>query len=332
MGTPVCTAKRPRRRVYRILGPLLGLLLASCVEPYSGSRIQANLSLEGDLGHEFLVLPTPGRRHGDQGYFSHYELHAAIGGHGLVRLASFIIQPVIRVDHPCLQFLPDTLCVPSEEYPCDPYVNMKRYRLLELVYGVVSPGVTRPTGDASAMHSHDHVPGYDFTTWPDPLFYDPYETASASKLARGNLYQDRVEEFCAHCLPEGYYVGNPYLLTQPRGGALHGVVDGPDPRTGAAVGGFVLMVPGQLDKATALFLYREPDPSRLSRENRWRTDLPPGPGSQLLLAGHADGTLGSIRDGEVRGVRTVRMRSPYALPLYLDMTIFTGIDTDPIGL
>jgi hypothetical protein len=302
-----------------------------CVDTYDGTRLQGNLWIGTGLERSFLVLPTPGRRPGDEGYFSHYELHAEIAGQGYVRLTNFLIQPALHIDNPCLQFTPDDFCVPAE-HECDQYANMARYEYLKDIFAIVSPGETFPTYDASNPYDFDHVPSYDFMSWPEYLFVDPLETSAATKLARSNLVPDEVETFCQWCLPPGFYLGNPRLLTNPLHGDLHGVVDGPDPRTGAMVGGFTLLVPGKLDRMTELWVVREPDPSRLAPENIDRTDLLPSPGSQLLLIARSDGSLGYIRDDMYRGVTTVFLESPYLLPVFMHLVIFGDIEEDPIGI
>jgi hypothetical protein len=313
---------------------VVAVLLASgigCVDTFDDTRIQGNLWVGTGLDRRFLVLPTPGRRPGDVGYFSHYEVHAEIEGMGYVRLANFLIQPALHADNPCLQFTPDDFCVPAE-YECDPWVNMVRYEYLEDIFAVISPGETFPTYAPGNPYEFDHRPGYDFMSWPDHLFVDPLETNPASKLARSNLWPDEVQEFCEYCLPPGFYLGNPRLLTSPLHGELFGVVDGRDPRTGATVGGFALLVPGKLDRMTALLVLREPDPSRLAPENIQRQDLPPSGGSQIFLIARSDESLGYIRDDMYRGVTTARLENPYSLPVFMDVVIFGDIDEDPIGI
>jgi hypothetical protein len=98
------------------------------------------------------------------------------------------------------------------------------------------------------------------------------------------------------------------------------------------VGGFALLVPGKLDRMTALLVLREPDPSRLAPENIQRQDLPPSGGSQIFLIARSDESLGYIRDDMYRGVTTARLENPYSLPVFMDVVIFGDIDEDPIGI
>lgn len=320
-----------KRRALAVILVVGCLGQGACVDTYSDTRLQLNLWTGTGVDRRFLTLPTPGKRPGDEGYYSHYELHARLGARGLVRLTSFVIQPALRTDNPCLQFLPDTLCVDAE-YACDPYINLARYQYLESIYAVISPDETRAVDDPGNPYGFDHVPGYDYQSWPWHLFVDAGLTDPASKLARENLVPREVEDFCNWCLPAGYYVPNPKLLTMPVHGELYGVVDGPDPRTGAQVGGVTLWVPGKLRDLTELLVVRERDPGRLSPQNLLRTDLLPGADSQVFLVARRDESVGYIREGEYRGVVTVFLENPYTLPIYLHGTIFVDMDEDPVGI
>jgi len=305
--------------------------LMSCVDSFDDTRVQANLWVGTGYERRFLVLPTPGLRPGDEGYFSHYEIHAEIDGEGFVRLFNFQIQPALHIDSPCLQFTPDESCV-SAEYECAPYANMTRFGYLGDIFTVVSASETFPTYDASAPYGFDHLPGYDFMTWPDHLFVDPLETNPATKLDRSNLVQEEVETFCQWCLPNGYYLGNLRLMTDPVHGELYGVVDGPDPRHGLMLGGITLFLPGKLDRMTEFLVIREPDPSRLAPENIAREDLRPSADSQIFLVGRSDESIGYIRDNVYRGVTTVLLENPYSLSVFMHVVVFDDIDEDPIGI
>jgi len=220
---------------------VLGLLFGGCVITYNGSRLEMNLSLGTGMQTSDIVVPTPGKRPGDAGYFSHYELFANIEDSGLVRLGVFLVRPVFATDNPCVQFLPDTFCRPGGQ-ACPEYINPERFSVLEQIYGVVSAPTAATTEDASNPYGYDFSVGFDFMQWPDDLFQDPSLQDPAEKLARANLKQDAVEQFCSN-LPPGYYVGNPALLAQPLHGDLFGPVDGADPRTGIQLGGITPLAP-----------------------------------------------------------------------------------------
>lgn len=300
---------------------------AGCVDTYSGTRLEANLSVDPGFPRDFLVLPTPGRSQGDPGYYSHYEIFARIDGAGWVRLQAFLIRPAIEVDSPCQKFVPEEYCIDVPELPCDPFMNPERFRRVEQILGVISVAAT----EAADGTGYDHVPGWDYAAWPDSLFVDPTMADSALKLARENLVQSAVEAFCRD-LPHDTYLGNGAQLTFPFSGRLMGVVDGPDPRTGSTIGGFSLNLPGKLKGMTELLLTREKDPARLSPELRNRRDLPPGEGGQVLLVGQKGGPLGHIRDDVYRGVVSVQLESPYHLPIHMHVIVFEDIDEDPIKL
>lgn len=337
LSHPVCprpVAVARSRGGWRLGAATLGLaaLLAAgsgagCVDTYSGTRLEANLSVDPGFPRSFLVVPTPGLRPGDPGYFSHYELFARIDGGGWVRLTAFLIRPVIEVDSPCQKFVPEEYCLDVPNMPCDSWMNPERYRALEGILGVVSLAST----EAADGTAYDHVPGWDYTAWPDDLFLDAGVTNPASKLARANLDKDAVRAFCAG-LPEGTYLGNGSQLTFPFHGTLYGAVDGPDPRTGSTIGGISLNLPGKLKGMTELLITREPDPARVSAEQRDRRDLAPGVGSRVFLIGQQDGDFGSIRRDEYRGVTSVQMESPYFLPIHMHVIVFEDIDEDPIEL
>ena len=341
-----------QRRMFFVLAASLTLAVG-CSKPFSGSRLEATLDPGAGVDPASLVVPTPGKHPGEPGYFSHYELYAEIGGWGVTRLAVFLVQPAIRVEHPCLQFLEDrfrTLEVPDAtamapacpdgpDRPDSPtvadralYINMERFAQLETIYAVVSTAPTRPTQDASGNEIYDHWPGYDFTDewgWPPELFYSPHEEDPAKKLDWCNLKKDKVEQYCAS-LPEGYYVGNPIQLTFARNGRFYGTLSGVDPRTGGPIGGISLAVDQRLDDITGLFLVKEPDPSRISEENI-DEDLPPDPNGFVILAATRSG-LGRINRNRYRGVIHVTMVSPYGATLRMEVAVFTNLDEDPIGI
>lgn len=307
------------------------VFLCGCVENYSDTRIQANLWIGAGITRDYLVLPTPGLRPGEPGYFSHYELHAKFEGGGMVRLVSFLIQPLVHLDSPCYRFIADPFCIDSEEFPCLDYLVMDRFAFLEEIFGVISPGLTRPSADPNNPYGYEHMPGYNFMDWPNHLFVDPYEWAPGPKLARENLIREAVEEFCAYCLPKGYYLGNPIEFTLPYKGELFGTVDGPDPRNASAQGGFTIWLPGKLHGMTELLLIWEVDPSRLNEENINRTDLLPTSESRVFLVARRDASIGHIRKGEYRGVTTVFMESPYFLPVFMHAVVFEDLDEDPVN-
>ena len=300
---------------------------AGCVEPYSGTRLDTNLSVGAGLDPRLLISPTPGKLPGDEGYFSHYELFAEVNG-GVVRLATFLVQPSIRPDNPCLQYLPDEFCRAGSQ-ACGRYINMERFASLEGLLAVVSTPVTQPVQDASNLYGYDFVPSMDFTQWPDDLFVDASLADREAKLSRDNLNQDAVESFCRD-LPDGYYVGNPIQLTFPNNGQMYGIVDGSDPRNGMQVGGITFFVTGKLYGMTSLFITREKDPSRLSEENRDREDLLPGSESQVFLVARRDGGFGYIHDRGYRGVSTALLVNPFGLAVTMHATIFEDMDKDPI--
>lgn len=305
--------------------------LSGCVDNYQGTRLEMNLTVGSGMELHELVLPSVDRSPGQQGYFSHYELFAEIEHSGFVRLTTFLIQPSIHVQNPCLQYIPDRYCY-SQVYECDPYINMERFDQLEDIFGVVTTPVSRESLDATQNpYGYEHFPGYDFMEWPDDLFSNPTIADPAAKLARENLNQEAVEAFCAESLPDGFYLGNPEQLTAPRHGEFHGVVDGADSRTGLSIGGFTLMVPGKLHRLTQLFVTKEPDPSRLSPEMISETQLMPGPDSQIFLVATDDGGIGKISDDEYRGVTSAVLRNPGALPVTLYVIIYTDIDEDPVN-
>jgi len=324
-------------QVALVIGVLV--LMGGCVESYPGTRLELTIQTNG-TAPSILVLPTPGLRPGDAAYFSHYEVHAVFEGGGMARLASFLIQPVLHADNPCLQFTPDDFCVDLPGQPCDPYVNMDRYRPLEAMLGVVSLASTRPadatdvdtwTDDASG---YVHWPGYDFMAWPSALFVDPDLPDPKTLLARENLNQEEVEDFCAR-LPSGYYLGNGAQLTYPLRGLLYGVVDMNDPRTGSPVGGVTLWVPGKLHGMTELLVIKEPDPKRVAArnpDNLSRTDLLPSEDSQVFLSGRSDQVFGYIRRDMYRGVTRVLLENPFGLPITMTAVVFEDIDEDPITL
>ncbi len=303
------------------------VLAVGCVEPYSGTRLDMNLSVGAGLDSQILILPTPGKHPGEEGYFSHYELFAEVNG-GVVRLATFLVQPSIRPDNPCLQYLPDDFCREGAQ-PCGPYINMQRFASLEGLLAVVSTPVTGPVEDASNIYGYDFVPSINFMEWPDDLFLDPSLADPAEKLSRDNLQQDAVETFCKD-LPDGYYVGNPIQLTFPNNGQMYGIVDGADPRNGMQVGGITFFVKGKLYGMTSLFITKEKDPSRLLPENREREDLLPGPDSQVFLVARRDELVGYIHDREERGVTTALLVNPFGLAVTMHASIFEDMDKDPI--
>jgi hypothetical protein len=306
---------------------LCTLLSAACVESYDGTRLEANLSVSPGFDRSFLVLPTPDARPGEPGYYSHYELHARLDDGGWVRLRSFLIRPVIQVENPCLQFVEDEFCIDVPGQPCDRWVNMQRYERLEQILGVISVPPTETTDGTG----YAHEPGYDFMAWPDRLFVDAGLEEPSAKLSRDNLDPAAVQAFCDE-LPAAYYVGNGAQLTFPENGKLYGVVDGVDPRTGSTVGGFSLNLPGKLHGLTELLVTRERDPARLSAELRDRRDLLPGPDSRVLLVGQAGGPFGAVERDRYRGVTSVQLESPYALPISMHVIVFEDIDEDPIEL
>ncbi len=300
---------------------------AGCVEPYSGTRLDLNLSVGAGVDPNMLILPVPGKKPGEEGYFSHYELFAEING-GIVRLSAFVIQPSVRADNPCLQFIPDDFCRPGVS-PCGPYINMERFASLGSMLAVVSVPITEEVEDASNIYGYDFSPSFDFTEWPDDLFVDPSLADRESKLARENLQQEAVEAFCKN-LPDGYYVGNPVQLTFPHNGQLYGIVDGADPRNGMQVGGITFFVTGKLYGLTQLFVTRERDPSRLSKDNIHREDLLPGDSSQVFLVARKDEVLGYIHNRDYRGVTTALFENPFGLPVTMHAVIYEDMDKDPI--
>jgi len=225
----------------------------------------------------------------------------------------------------------DEFCVPAE-HPCDPYTNMQRFAAMQGIYVMVSPAVTFAVPPGFSAYGYDHYPSYDFARWPDPIFVDPDLTPDASKLARSNLRQEVLADFCTSCLPEGYYLGDPSQLSNPMHGEIHGIVDGTDPRSGVAIGGIFMKLPGKLHGLTELLITRERDPSRLNQENYHRMDLLPGPDSVVFLVGRKDESFGYIRGREVWGVTMVQLENPYGLPVFMRMVIFTDIDNDPVGI
>ena len=305
--------------------------LWGCVDTYSDTRIQANLWVGSKFPKASLITPTPGLRPGDEGYFSHYELYARIGEQGMVRLATFLIQNSFHVNNPCIQFQPDVFCVDAE-YPCDPYINMQRFAAMENIYVLVSPGMTFAVPPGFSAYGYDHYPAYNYARWPDEVFVDPDVTPDASKLARSNLRQEVLADFCKNCLPEGYYLGDPTQVSSPWHGTIYGILDGPDPRSGTSLGGIFMKLRGKLHGMTEILLVRDRDPSRINEANYHRMDLLPGPDSQVLLVGRKDETIGYIRDDEICGVTIVQLANPYGLAIFMRMVLFTDIEEDPVGI
>lgn len=299
-------------------------LLAGCVDVYDGARIEANISVLGMSTHE-LVLPSPGLSPGDPGYFSHYELHANILGAGTIRLQNFLIQPSLLEHHPCSQYEPDLYCVDAEGSPCDPYINMFRFKNHETIFLAVSvaPSVEDATG-------WTHAVAYDFwdpRQFPDELFDDLTLMDPAERFHRDNLNESEVRAFC-DALDPAYYIGNPNQLTQPRNGSLLGAIDGADPRTGSVIGGLTFNSPARLEHMTELMITRESDPERLSPDNI-KLNLPPGENGQTLLLAQKEGPYGNIRFGEYRGVMTVSLESPLGIPVFMTGTVYYNLDEDP---
>lgn len=302
-----------------------------CVENYQGSRMEVNLAVQpsATFGRQDLIAPTPGVSQDDPTWFSHYELHARILGQGTVRLASFLIQPVLQIHHPCEQFLEDTYCRSTDATPCaSPFINLERFSNIddEILVAVSVP----PTTEDGTRYVYD--PGYDFMDsqrFPDELFVNPDLSDPAEKLSRDNLNRSSVEVFCAS-LPDGYYLGNPNQLTRPLHGDVFGAVDSEDARTGFAVGGITLFTPVNLEYMSDLMLTRERDPGRVSAENR-DLNLPPGEDGQLVLLAQKHGAWGSIEFNRYRGMMTVHMESPIGLPLTWASNIYYNMNEDPVG-
>ncbi len=314
---------RARNAVIVILLLSLG---GGCVEVYDGSRIEANISVLG-IDRQELVLPSPGLSPGDPGYFSHYELHANIAGVGTIRLLNFIIQPALLTQHPCSQYEPDIYCHDAAGAPCDPYMNLARFKNHESIFLAVSVAPT--VEDATGWN---HAVAYDLMDrrqFPDNLFVDPLLTDPAEKLARDNLVEPEVRAFC-DALDPAYYLGNPNQLTQPRSGELFGAVDGPDPRTGSVIGGITFFSPARLENMSELLITREADPERLSPE-LIQANLPPGEDGQTILLAQKSGPYGSIRFDQFRGVMTVTLESPLGIPVFMTGTVYYDMDRDPIN-
>jgi len=314
-------------RVQKAMAAALILgLVAGCVEIYDGARIEANISVLGFPPGE-LVVPSPGLNPGDPGYFSHYELHANILGVGTVRLQNFLIQPSLLSLHPCSQYEEDRYCLDAEGSPCDPYINMFRFKNHEDIFLAVSVAPT--VEDATGWN---HAVAYDFMDprqFPDNLFEDATLTDPEEKLHRDNLVESEVRAFCDALDPD-YYLGNPNQLTQPRKGSMLGAIDGPDPRTGSVIGGLTFYSPAKLEHMTELMITRESDPERLSPDNFHR-NLAPGADGQTLLIAQKNGPYGYIRFGEYRGVMTVNLESPLGIPVFMVGTVYYDMDKDPDG-
>jgi len=314
-------------KVLNVLATTLILgLLAGCVEVYDGARIEANIGTLGMNASE-LVVPTPGLNPGDPGYFSHYELHANIAGVGTIRLQNFLIQPSLLEHHPCSQYEVDRYCVDAEGFPCDPYINMFRFKNHESIFVAVS--VAPSVQDASGWN---HAVAYDFwdsRQFPDDLFVDTDLMDPSERFHRDNLVEDEVRAFCDNLHPD-YYLGNPNQLTQPRNGSLLGAIDGADPRTSSVIGGLTFNSPARLEDMTELMITRESDPERLSPDNIDK-NLPPGEDGQTLLLAQKEGPYGTIRFGEYRGVMTVSLESPLGIPVFMTGTVYYNLDEDPFG-
>lgn len=274
-----------------------------------------------------FITPTPGAQQGDPNWFSHYELHANILGAGTVRLAHFLILPVLHLHHPCLQFIPDAYCRESASTTCNTYMNVQRFNNIDdeiLVATSVAPTVN----DGGTWR---HLPGYDFmdrSAFPPELFVDPNITDEATALNRTNLNQAAVEAFCANLHPD-YYLGTPDQLTKATNGENYGAVDSADARTNFFVGGITLFTDANLEYMTELFMTRERDPERLSPENI-NANLPPGEDGQVILLAQKHGTWGSISFERYRGMLTVFMQSPVGLPISWSSVIYVNLDDDPV--
>ena len=148
---------------------LWGLLVASCVEPFQGSRIVGNLYVGDEDPNELVTPPRmPDGAGGylwidpsDPGYVDHYELYAGIEGQGSVRILNFLIRPLFEVHHPCYTVFQDDIRITDDG--STPYINMCRdpYPLLEeYMFALVSAA---PTGIGDAN------PGYRYLEWGEPL-------------------------------------------------------------------------------------------------------------------------------------------------------------------
>ena len=309
---------------------LLACFTVGCVNNYDGTRIEADIRIRetSTFKRADVVLPTRDASPGDPTYFSHYELHANILGAGTIRLKTFIIQPAVQVDHPCLQYQDDWFCRETETSPCPDYINMERFANLEDILVAVTVAPTVPAGAGGYLHA----PAYDLMNplqFPDFLFLDPDETDPATKLHRDNLDEDEVREFCDDLDPD-CFPGNVGQLTKPLSGQLYGPIFGPDPRTGSVIGGITFSLDVNLEYMTELILTRERDPSRISEDNIGRYDMGLSDDGQIFLIAQKHGSYGFIRIGDFRGVMTVRMESPIGVPVTWDSTIYYDMDEDPI--
>ena len=162
---------------------LLACFTVGCVNNYDGTRIEADIRIRetSTFKRADVVLPTRDASPGDPTYFSHYELHANILGAGTIRLKTFIIQPAVQVDHPCLQYQDDWFCRETETSPCPDYINMERFANLEDILVAVTVAPTVPAGAGGYLHA----PAYDLMNplqFPDFLFLDPDETVDGETI------------------------------------------------------------------------------------------------------------------------------------------------------
>lgn len=321
------TALRPRTLC--VPGLLLILMaLNACVDPFQGSRIVGNLFV-GDLDPDSLVTPPrlpdgsggfTWAAEGDPGYVDHYELYAGIDGIGNVRILNFLIRPIFEVHHPCYTVLNDDIRITPDGESAT--INMCRdpYPLLErTLFALVSAAPT-DIGDAN--------PGYRYLEWGLPLrTADNTVTApDCGDIGQISYDPDAVQDFCDN-LHEDYYVGNPFQFSKPVNGTLYGLVNGIDPRTNLAMGGFLLNSEYQLKGMTSLYILADPDPGRLTEEN-FHANLPPNPAARIAFLARTDQRFGYIAEDLYEGVIHGLMEDPDGSSAYLEFTLYVDLDTD----
>jgi hypothetical protein len=316
------------------------LVLAGCVEPFSGSNVQ--LDLKSSIPVEVAPGVTPGTNQLPSN--THYTFYAfqedAMNGR-LFSVQDFEIHPVVNLQSPCY--------IDVGEGVDHPGLHVSQYeKVIDMDVGI--PDYTNPPAGASEVDKEKagtaHVrmdniqkllgstgtPVYiissasiaeydpasvdtgcsDTSKIPAPTCTD--ETSNQRRLAMCQTFWHQHPDF---------YEGTDRILTHPLSGTMHGSVDGYNPINVSQIGGSQFFVDEALDGFDGYAIYWQFDDAN----GDGKPDYPAGfPASQMQPPGQL--MLFGTPTMVTRGVIHAHMTSTVIPQLTGEAAIFANLDQD----
>jgi hypothetical protein len=323
---------------------LLGVMLCACVDGFTGSNVQMDLSPGTPVEASPGALPAPTEIPSNAHYTLYAIRHGDLGD-SLFEVQQFEVHRIVDVESPCF--------IDVGEHVPHPGLHVSQFAAViaadngfTVTGGVVD--LAHPPADATDAQKIDvatavqrqanvealggdmgirAVTSASVATYPDVAadcngpdtqIPPPTCTDEASNGRRLALCQ------AAWSADADLWEGTDRVLTSPLNGSTHGFVDGANPLTSAPVGGAQLYVNTELSDADAYAIYWQFDDANGDGKPDFPTPPPPDQSATGTLMFYGTPEM------QTRGVLHVHMTSPLSPLLTTEMAIFVELGDDNV--